>query len=130
MAPTAPNMYNDTEKTANKDAAKSLREAVKRYRSRTKYVYNKTTIIGTSSGLTNCLAYTLGKQSTNWATPTVKTAGATPGRCVCSPGAMSGTMWAHVLPPRVPEAVVVASTQESDWKLLGLTQCDVMDRSW
>ena len=86
MAPTAPKMYNDTEKTANEAAAKSLREAVKRYRSRTKFVYNKTTIIGTSSGLTNCLAYTPGEQSTNWATPTVRTAGATPGRCACSPG--------------------------------------------
>jgi hypothetical protein len=95
-----------------------------------KTVYNKTTIFGTSSGLINCLAYTPGEQSTNWATPTVRTAGATPGRCVCLPGTMSGTMWARVLPPRVPEADVLASTQESDWKLLGLTQCDVMDRSW
>ena len=103
------------EKTANEAAAKSLREAVKRYRSRTKSVYNKTTIFGTSSGRINCLAYTPGEQSTNWATPTVGTAGATLGRCVCSPGAMSGTMWVHVLPPRVPEADVIASTQESDW---------------
>ena len=78
-------------------------------------MYNKTTIFGTLSGLTDCLAYTPAKQSTNWETPTVETAGATLGRCVCSPGAMSGTMWDHVLPPRVPEADVVASTQESDW---------------
>jgi len=130
MAPTAPKMYNETEKTANEAAAKSLREAVKRYRSRINLCTTRQQLLGHQVGSQTVWHILPGNKALTGQHQLWEQRVQLPAGVHVPQGAMSGTMLAHVLPPRVPEAVVVASTQESDWKLLGLTQCDVMDRSW